>query len=166
MVEITEHENDLHIKAPIMLCDVELGDGKHPIPSPMPNKAFFMMLIGSAGSGKTSFLVSLLTQKKPRIYRKAFESVFGYAQGGIASGPVSGFSATLHGTEAVVPLPDGKTIPVETKQVGPSYDTKIMADMLQELKNGHQSTIQAMNELVRHTKTTASYSSQLVQLAS
>ena len=97
---------------------------------------------------------------------EAFESVFGYAQGGIASGPVSGFSATLHGTEAVVPLPDGKTIPVETKQVGPSYDTKIMADMLQELKNGHQSTIQAMNELVRHTKTTASYSSQLVQLAS
>ena len=93
-------------------------------------------------------------------------SAMGFAEGGIASGPVSGFATTLHGTEAVVPLPDGKTIPVETKQVGPSYDTKIMADMLQELKNGHQSTIQAMNELVRHTKTTASYSSQLVQLAS
>jgi len=93
-------------------------------------------------------------------------AALGFAEGGIASGPVSGFATTLHGTEAVVPLPDGKTIPVETKQVGPSYDTKIMADMLQELKNGHQSTIQAMNELVRHTKTTASYSSQLVQLAS
>ena len=35
-----------------------------------------------------------------------------YAKGGIASGPSSGFPATLHGTEAVVPLPDGKTIPV------------------------------------------------------
>jgi tetrahydromethanopterin S-methyltransferase subunit B len=32
--------------------------------------------------------------------------------GGIFSGPTSGFSATLHGTEAVVPLPDGKSIPV------------------------------------------------------
>ena len=36
-----------------------------------------------------------------------------YANGGIASGPVSGFSAELHGTEAVVPLPDGKSIPVK-----------------------------------------------------
>ena len=32
--------------------------------------------------------------------------------GGVFSGPTSGFPATLHGTEAVVPLPDGKTIPV------------------------------------------------------
>jgi hypothetical protein len=32
--------------------------------------------------------------------------------GGIAAGPKSGYAATLHGTEAVVPLPDGKTIPV------------------------------------------------------
>lgn len=35
-----------------------------------------------------------------------------FALGGIASGPRSGYSAVLHGTEAVVPLPDGKTIPV------------------------------------------------------
>ena len=36
-----------------------------------------------------------------------------YSPGGIASGPKSGYPVTLHGTEAVVPLPDGKTIPVE-----------------------------------------------------
>ena len=72
MVKITEHENDLHIRPPTMLCDVELGE----IPQPMPDKAFFMMLIGSAGSGKTSFLVSLLTQRKPAIYRKVFENIF------------------------------------------------------------------------------------------
>jgi hypothetical protein len=35
------------------------------------------------------------------------------AEGGILSGSTAGFAATLHGTEAVVPLPDGKTIPVE-----------------------------------------------------
>ena len=35
------------------------------------------------------------------------------ALGGILSGPKSGYQATLHGTEAVVPLPDGKTIPVQ-----------------------------------------------------
>jgi len=36
----------------------------------------------------------------------------GYAEGGIAKGSASGYPAMLHGTEAVVPLPDGKSIPV------------------------------------------------------
>tara|TARA_R100001440_G_scaffold35191_1_gene54176 strand:- start:44202 stop:45626 length:1425 start_codon:yes stop_codon:yes gene_type:complete len=40
---------------------------------------------------------------------------FGFNQGGIASGPKSGYPVTLHGTEAVVPLPDGRTIPVSIK---------------------------------------------------
>lgn len=37
--------------------------------------------------------------------------------GGIASGPKSGYQATLHGTEAVVPLPNGKAIPVEMPEM-------------------------------------------------
>ena len=36
----------------------------------------------------------------------------GKAKGGISTGPVSGYQETLHGTEAVVPLPDDKSIPV------------------------------------------------------
>lgn len=40
-------------------------------------------------------------------------STEGYANGGIASGPTSGYSTMLHGTEAVVPLPDGRSIPVD-----------------------------------------------------
>lgn len=35
-----------------------------------------------------------------------------FQKGGISTGPNTGYSATLHGTEAVIPLPDGKTIPV------------------------------------------------------
>jgi hypothetical protein len=38
-----------------------------------------------------------------------------FAKGGIAEGPKSGYPAMLHGAEAVIPLPDGKTIPVEIK---------------------------------------------------
>ena len=34
------------------------------------------------------------------------------ANGAVLSGPRSGFDAILHGTEAVVPLPDGRNIPV------------------------------------------------------
>lgn len=42
----------------------------------------------------------------------AAASMLGYAKGGIATGPVSGYVEKLHGTEAVVPLPDGRSIPV------------------------------------------------------
>ena len=42
----------------------------------------------------------------------------GFNDGGIARGPKSGYPVTLHGTEAVVPLPDGRTIPVSIKTDG------------------------------------------------
>jgi hypothetical protein len=42
----------------------------------------------------------------------------GYAVGGIAKGPDAGYPVTLHGTEAVVPLPNGKSIPVDMKGAG------------------------------------------------
>jgi hypothetical protein len=42
----------------------------------------------------------------------------GYATGGVARGSTSGYPATLHGTEAVVPLPNGRSIPVEMKDSG------------------------------------------------
>jgi hypothetical protein len=72
-MHITEEANDLRIHAPRMLCDEPLGE----IPTPLPNKHFFMGVIGSAGSGKSSFMVSLLSQKgKDKIYRKVFENVF------------------------------------------------------------------------------------------
>ncbi len=58
-------------------------------------------------------------------YKDAFSGLFDFgnmgigglqfADGGIASGPTSGYPATLHGTEAVVPLPNGRSIPVEMK---------------------------------------------------
>jgi hypothetical protein len=41
------------------------------------------------------------------------ENVPGYSSGGIARGRQAGYPAVLHGTEAVVPLPNGKSIPVE-----------------------------------------------------
>jgi len=37
----------------------------------------------------------------------------GYATGGVARGAQAGYPATLHGTEAIVPLPNGRSIPVE-----------------------------------------------------
>jgi hypothetical protein len=36
-----------------------------------------------------------------------------FAVGGVSMGPKSGYGVMLHGTEAVVPLPNGREIPVE-----------------------------------------------------
>lgn len=36
-----------------------------------------------------------------------------YSQGGVADGPTAGYPAMLHGREAVVPLPNGRSIPVD-----------------------------------------------------
>jgi hypothetical protein len=49
----------------------------------------------------------------------------GFAEGGIARGPESGYTTQLHGTEAVVPLPDGRSIPVEMQN--PFANTGIQA---------------------------------------
>lgn len=49
-------------------------------------------------------------------------SALGLATGGIAKGPSSGYPAELHGTEAVVPLPNGKSIPVEMNNGGSRGD--------------------------------------------
>ena len=45
------------------------------------------------------------------------ESIPQLAAGGVVDGPTTGYPATLHGAEAVVPLPDGKNIPIDIKQL-------------------------------------------------
>ena len=44
---------------------------------------------------------------------KRYGSMPEMALGGIARGPHAGYPAVLHGTEAVIPMPNGKSIPVE-----------------------------------------------------
>jgi hypothetical protein len=39
------------------------------------------------------------------------------------TGPAAGYPATLHGTEAVVPLPNGRSIPIEPTGGGPMGGT-------------------------------------------
>ena len=46
------------------------------------------------------------------------QKVQGYSTGGVAKGSTSGYPAVLHGTEAVVPLPNGKSIPVDMGNAG------------------------------------------------
>ena len=47
------------------------------------------------------------------------------AQGGVFSGPKTGYNATLHGNEAVVPLPSGDKIPVEMGGISSMFDEQV-----------------------------------------
>lgn len=70
----------------------------------------------------------------------------GYLKGGIATGPVSGYLEMLHGTEAVIPLPDGKTVPVK-------FDTGSIKNILEttydfgDLRNSFRQLPDLTNEI-------------------
>lgn len=51
---------------------------------------------------------------------KLMEAITSARIGGVFNGPQSGYRAVLHGSEAVVPLPNGRSIPVEIKSINNS----------------------------------------------
>ena len=74
---------------------------------------------------KEAYMKNNPVPKRTGSVTEAFiDSMPQFASGGIANFNKSGGLAMLHGTEAVVPLPDGKTIPV-------SVDTEQIAKALQ-----------------------------------
>jgi hypothetical protein len=74
--------------------------------------------VQNTGSGAGESLASAQSSSKQSPFQGKAGTLEGTysppsaASGGILSGSTSGFAATLHGTEAVVPLPDNRTIPV------------------------------------------------------
>jgi hypothetical protein len=101
---------------------------------------------------------------------------FSFADGGIASGPFSGYMAELHGPEAVVPLPDGKTIPVriEGGDFGSSKSKEDMSAMMNQFKSSMESMINQLNnrdllnmmdEMVRAQKTSNGIQEKLLRAA-
>jgi hypothetical protein len=74
----------------------------------------------------------------------------GKALGGISTGPVSGYSEILHGTEAVVPLPDNRSIPVSMDSssitAAVNQQSGILAEILRAMQNNNSISSQiAMN---------------------
>lgn len=76
--------------------------------------------------------------------------------GGIATGPKTGYQAMLHGTEAVIPLPDGKTIPVEMPNLDRSLEQQVTMMGAQ---------LVALEELVRYMRDNNSISTKILQAA-
>jgi len=73
-------------------------------------------------------------------------------KGGVISGPRSGYAAMLHSTEAVVPLPDGRSIPVTNSGGGESFEIQA-------------AQLNALEELVSAMKNQVSISSKMLQYA-
>ena len=72
--------------------------------------------------------VTAPTPAKPQLTQPSVpETQQSMAYGGVATGPRSGYRATLHGTEAVIPLENQK-IPVEIKD---TRDTKPQMDLME-----------------------------------
>ena len=84
--------------------------------------------------------VKKLEMKKPQ-----------FAKGGIASGPETGYTAELHGTEAIVPLPDGRSIPVTMKGMGGGMggDTNITINVNGVSGDGRKLARQISEEVAR-----------------
>jgi muramidase (phage lysozyme) len=87
--------------------------------------------------------------------RQDYMSVFA-RDGGVFSGPKSGYAATLHGNEAVVPLPNGKTIPVSM----PGY-----SDSMEEQMNVMGAQLAALENIVAAMRDQNSISTKILQAA-
>ena len=77
--------------------------------------------------------------------------------GGVLTGPMSGYPAVLHGVEAVVPLPDGKKIPVEIANTSDTGESDSFKQALNDFK-------QDLSRLL--TNTSGGISPELVSLMS
>lgn len=97
---------------------------------------------------RTNFAQEIKKLTGPEKYEFSVEPSF--AKGGITSGPISGYQATLHGTEAVVPLPDGKSIPVTTQSS--SEKTSAEHHLVEQ--------VNSLKELVREVGLTNSMNAQ------
>jgi hypothetical protein len=89
------------------------------------------------------------------------------ANGGVLSGPKTGFDATLHGTEAVVPLPDGQSIPVDMKNSTLRTDIANMAAAIKSKDTANQMALMGINtQPPAATQDMAKNMSDLVQMTS
>lgn len=71
-----KHNKSIPLKVPRFVVDHAISDEleKYDVLTHL-NRSSVTAFVGTSGSGKTSLMYSLLTNKKPKIYRKAFETI-------------------------------------------------------------------------------------------
>ena len=95
-----------------------------------------MMLASSLGGGSTAGQIAGMalsavignysgTARNGGVFSEG-RKLQGYATGGIAKGSTSGYPVMMHGTEAIVPLPQGGGIPVDMKGAGATQNNIVV----------------------------------------
>ena len=102
--------------------------------------------------------VAIELLNKQNLYQKVPKDPvhfqFSAREGGVLSGPKSGYSAQLHGDEAVVPLSGGRTIPVEMPALTASMNGQINMMQLQS---------EQLEELIELMRSNNGISSKILQ---
>jgi hypothetical protein len=109
-------------------------------------------LAGSAEEYNRTFFSTIgqLESLEERGLAGAETDNLSFADGGIASGPTSGFQATLHGTEAVIPM-NGQRIPLE---VNNKEMIQELRDLRKEVSQLRTEQGQSQYQIARNTKRT------------
>jgi len=111
-------------------------------------KQLILNALIAATGGAGGFFGSLLGARDGGIVEQARNGgvlaegrkVPGYSSGGVARGSKAGYPAILHGTEAVVPLPNGKSIPVEMQKGGQQMNNVTVNVSMDGGGNGQQNS--------------------------
>lgn len=75
-------------------------------------------------------IAALFGARNGGVFNASGKNMAGYSDGGIAKGSQGGYPALLHGTEAVVPLPNGKSIPVEMSGGGGMQQNNVSVNVV------------------------------------
>jgi hypothetical protein len=85
-------------------------------------KAMILQMFGGSGFGN---FLGLGKARNGGVFEQG-KKLSGYATGGVAKGSTSGYPVMMHGTEAIVPLPNGKSIPVQMSGNGGSTNNIVV----------------------------------------
>lgn len=138
-----------YLKGELTLADIEALIGEKPATPPpaAPATSNPMLAPQKPGESREHF------EQRANDLRNTQDTLnrLGKAKGGISSGPVSGYSELLHGTEAVVPLPDNRSIPVSLDSSSLTNtierNNSLLSEIARILKEGNDNT----SLLVRNT---------------
>lgn len=95
-----------------------IGMAAAPADAALTQAQFGQAQVGADAMGAANAGLATVPQLRTGGIFSDGRKMSGYSTGGIAKGPSGGYPAMLHGTEAVVPLPNGKSIPVHMEGAG------------------------------------------------
>lgn len=114
--------------------------------------AYIKSVAGAVGVDPSTILNQLDSGQRQQML-EAISRVEGFktgkivsaADGGVFSGPTKGYPATLHGTEAVIPMSDGKSIPVKFDKPDRQQLIEAYKDMFKTLNPSKSDSIDISN---------------------